>query len=51
MTTAVDATTNSVPDRESTATRLLRTSAKHSYDPAVEIDWDAPLAPDRYFIA
>ncbi|HET9257879.1 MAG TPA: diiron oxygenase [Pseudonocardiaceae bacterium] len=39
-----------VPDREVTAQRLLRTSAKHSYDPAVEIDWDAPLAPDRYFI-
>ncbi|MGH3915506.1 MAG: AurF N-oxygenase family protein [Pseudonocardiaceae bacterium] len=51
MTTAADATTSSVPDRESTATRLLRSSAKHSYDPAVEIDWDAPLEPDRYFIA
>ncbi|MFZ0122054.1 MAG: diiron oxygenase [Pseudonocardiaceae bacterium] len=46
----VDATTSRVPDREETAQRLLRTSAKHSYDPAVEIDWDAPLAPDRYFI-
>lgn len=49
-TSAVDATTSRVPDREDTAQRLLRTSAKHSYDPAVEIDWDAPLAPDRYFI-
>jgi hypothetical protein len=49
-TSAVDATTSPVPDREDTAQRLLRTSAKHSYDPAVEIDWDAPLAPDRYFI-
>jgi hypothetical protein len=29
----------------------LRTSAKHSYDPAVEIDWEAPLDPDRYFLA
>ncbi|MCU1610062.1 MAG: putative rane protein [Pseudonocardiales bacterium] len=47
---AVDATTSQVPDREHTAQRLLRTSAKHSYDPAVEIDWDAPLAPDRYFL-
>ncbi|HSL08990.1 MAG TPA: diiron oxygenase [Pseudonocardiaceae bacterium] len=51
MLSAVDATTSPVPDREDTAQRLLRTSAKHSYDPAVEIDWDAPLAPDRYFIA
>lgn len=50
-TDAVDVTTSSVPDREETAQRLLRTSAKHSYDPAVEIDWDAPLEPDRYFIA
>ncbi|MGH3776042.1 MAG: AurF N-oxygenase family protein [Pseudonocardiaceae bacterium] len=49
VTSAVDAT-NRIPDREDTAQRLLRTSAKHSYDPAVEIDWDAPLAPDRYFI-
>jgi P-aminobenzoate N-oxygenase AurF len=51
VTSAVDATTSRVPDREDTARRLLRTSAKHSYDPAVEIDWAAPLAPDRYFIA
>ncbi|MGH3926507.1 MAG: AurF N-oxygenase family protein, partial [Pseudonocardiaceae bacterium] len=50
MASAVDATTSHIPDREDTAQRLLRTSAKHSYDPAVEIDWDAPLAPDRYFI-
>ncbi|MGH3797798.1 MAG: AurF N-oxygenase family protein [Pseudonocardiaceae bacterium] len=51
VTSAVDATTSPVPDREGTAQRLLQTSAKHSYDPAVEIDWDAPLVPDRYFIA
>jgi P-aminobenzoate N-oxygenase AurF len=50
VTSAVDAMTSRIPDREDTAQRLLRTSAKHSYDPAVEIDWDAPLAPDRYFI-
>ncbi|MBV8994579.1 MAG: diiron oxygenase [Pseudonocardiales bacterium] len=41
---------SSVPDREITAQRLLKTSAKHSYDPAVEIDWEAPLAPDRYYL-
>jgi P-aminobenzoate N-oxygenase AurF len=51
MTSTVDATPRPIPDREETAQRLLRTSAKHSYDPAVEIDWDAPLAPDRYFFA
>jgi hypothetical protein len=33
-----------------TAERLLRASAEHSYDPDVEIDWDAPLADDRYFV-
>jgi hypothetical protein len=38
------------PDRDRTATRLLRSSAEHSYDPEVEIDWAAPLAPDRYFV-
>jgi hypothetical protein len=37
-------------DRETTATRLLQSSAEHSYDPGVEIDWDAPLAPDRWFV-
>jgi hypothetical protein len=37
-------------DRERTADRLLTASAEHSYDPLVEIDWDAPLAPDRYFV-
>jgi para-aminobenzoate N-oxygenase AurF len=50
IASTLNATTSRVPDREETAQRLLRTSAKHSYDPAVEIDWDAPLAPDRYFI-
>jgi len=51
MITAPESTTRDVPDREDTARRLLRTSAKHSYDPDTEIDWEAPLAPDRYFIA
>lgn len=36
-------------DREVTAARLLKTAAKHSYDPLREIDWDAPLEGDRYF--
>jgi hypothetical protein len=37
-------------DRDRSATRLLRSSAGHSYDPDVEIDWDAPLAGDLYFV-
>jgi hypothetical protein len=37
-------------DRDRTAERLLRSSAEHTYDPEVEIDWDAPLAPDKYFV-
>ena len=37
-----------VDDRERTATRLLRASAEHAYDPDVEIDWDAPLTGDWF---
>ncbi|GAA3726766.1 AurF N-oxygenase family protein [Salinactinospora qingdaonensis] len=37
-------------DREQIARRLLRSSAKASFDPLVEIDWDAPIDPDRYAI-
>jgi hypothetical protein len=51
MSSTVDAPARRVPEREDTAQRLLRSSAKYSYDPATEIDWAAPLAPDRYFIA
>jgi hypothetical protein len=29
------------------STRLLRSAAKKSYDPAVDIDWDAPLDPAK----
>lgn len=29
--------------RERTATRLLRSSSKNSYDPQLDIDWDAPV--------
>lgn len=35
-------------DREDIAKRLLRSSAKASYDPLVEIDWDAPIDEDKY---
>jgi hypothetical protein len=33
----------SVRDREAVAERLLRSSLTHSYEPAIDIDWDAPL--------
>jgi P-aminobenzoate N-oxygenase AurF len=36
--------------RERTSQRLLRSSATTTYDPVVDIDWDAPLEPDRYFV-
>ena len=37
-------------DRHQTAERLLKSSAKKSYDPAVDIDWDAPLVPDGIWV-
>ena len=33
-----------VNDREATAERLLRSSLDHSYEPGIDIDWEAPLA-------
>jgi hypothetical protein len=36
-------------DRERTAERLLAASAKHSFDPDTELDWDAPLEEGRWF--
>ncbi|GAA0538184.1 membrane protein [Saccharopolyspora subtropica] len=39
-----------VNDREKTATRLLNSSARNSYDPEVDIDWTAPLAEDKPYI-
>ena len=38
----------STENRQETAQRLLDSSARLSYDPALEIDWDAPLADDKY---
>ncbi|PRC57867.1 hypothetical protein C6A85_31385, partial [Mycobacterium sp. ITM-2017-0098] len=32
--------------REDFAVRLLKGSAKKSYEPIVDIDWDAPLPDD-----
>jgi hypothetical protein len=35
-------------DREATAERLLRSSLDHSYEPGIDIDWDAPLGHGLY---
>ncbi|QGK68908.1 diiron oxygenase [Allosaccharopolyspora coralli] len=40
----------SLNDREKTAARLLKSTAKNSYDPEVDIDWDAPLSDDSPYI-
>jgi hypothetical protein len=37
-------------DREATAERLLRSSLDHSYEPALDIDWEAPLVEDAWGI-
>lgn len=36
--------------REEFAERLLNGSVKKSYAPTVDIDWDAPLDPDKFFL-
>lgn len=38
------------PDREEFSNRLLKGSVKKSYAPVVDIDWDAPLEPDKFFL-
>lgn len=35
-----------VLDRQTTASRLLLASTENSFDPAVDLDWDAELVPD-----
>jgi len=42
--------TPTVPAREATAERLLASSLRHQYDPLVEVDWAAPLDPDRFYL-
>lgn len=36
--------------REAFSERLLNGSVKKSYAPIVDIDWDAPLDPDKFFL-
>jgi P-aminobenzoate N-oxygenase AurF/Domain of unknown function (DUF4873) len=38
------------PTREEFSERLLKGSVKKSYEPIVDIDWDAPLDPDKFFL-
>lgn len=38
------------PLREQTADRLLKLSLDRQYEPAVDIDWHAPLDPDLFWI-
>lgn len=47
MTTAK---TTIAPTREQFSERLLRGSVKKYYEPIVDIDWDAPLDPDKFFL-
>ena len=48
MTASVKAT--AAAGREEFAERLLKGSVKKSYAPIVDIDWDAPLDPDKFFL-
>ncbi|MGC2654039.1 MAG: diiron oxygenase [Mycobacterium sp.] len=47
MTTAVKP---DGPSREEFSERLLKGSVKKSYQPVVDIDWDAPLDPDKFYL-
>ncbi|MBB5851046.1 diiron oxygenase [Amycolatopsis umgeniensis] len=44
------ARTKPLRDRETGAQRLLQASAKLSYDPEVDVDWEAPLTDGAFFI-
>ena len=38
------------PTREEFSDRLLKGTVKKSYEPVVDIDWDSPLDPDKFFL-
>ena len=42
--------TRPVPDRETTAAKLLASSVKHSFDPQVDVAWDEPWVEDTFFL-
>jgi hypothetical protein len=41
--------TLALTDREVVAERLIKTSRKHSFNPDVDVDWDAPPVPGLYY--
>ena len=41
--------TLALTDREVIAERLIRTSRKHSFNPDVDVDWDAPPVPGLFY--
>ncbi|GGO85437.1 AurF N-oxygenase family protein [Wenjunlia tyrosinilytica] len=43
-------TTAPFKNRELVAERLLEASAKHSFDPDVELDWEAPIEDGKWFL-
>lgn len=50
VVTTLPAPTAITRDKDDVALRLLKGAAKKSYEPVVDIDWDAPLAEDKYFL-
>lgn len=43
-------TTGTSPSRDEFSERLLRGSAKKSYAPVVDVDWETPVVPDKFFL-
>ena len=50
MTTSMSPTETRGRTREEFAERLLSGSIKKSYEPVVDIDWGAPLDPDKFYL-
>jgi hypothetical protein len=51
MTLSPEATRRTnAPTREEFSERLLRGSVKKHYEPVVDIDWEAPIDPDKFFL-
>ena len=45
-----DEATQSRAAREAVARRLIKGSSSRSYDPVVDLDWEAPLVEGKYFL-
>ena len=48
--TALQQPLTSLDSVRRTATRLMKSSSKNSYDPDLDIDWDAPVPDDKKFM-